>query len=147
ANAASSSEIDLTWTNNASTATNVLVERSTDGTNFSQIASVAGAASSYQDLGLHAGTTYYYRVRAANSTGDSPYSNVANAATSTTQALPAAPSNLSASAISSSQIGLSWTSNSSNVSNFLIERSTDGVNYTQINMVAGKVTTYTDTGL
>src|SRR5262249_1022519 len=49
------------------------VERSTDGTNFTQVATTT--VPSYRDLGLVPGT-YYYRVRAVNAAGNSPYSNV-----------------------------------------------------------------------
>ena len=61
------------------------------------------------DAGLAAGTTYYYRVRATNSAGDSAYSNEANATTATVVTVPAAPTGLAAAAASCSQINLSWT--------------------------------------
>jgi len=56
------------------------VERSPDGTTFTQIANPAG--TSYSDTGLTATTTYYYRVRASNSFGDSAPSSVVSATTS-----------------------------------------------------------------
>ena len=40
--------------------------------------------TSYQDTGLSASTTYYYRVRASNLDGHSGYSNVVNYAMSKT---------------------------------------------------------------
>src|SRR5207245_2144072 len=86
ATAASTSEIDLAWTNNASNATSVKIERSPDGTTFTQITTVSGSATSYNDTGLSANTKYYYRVRASNTAGDSAYSNVMSATTK--QALP-----------------------------------------------------------
>ena len=42
---------------------------------------------------------------------------------------PAAPTNLVATAISSSQIGLSWVDNSNNETGFRIQRSTNGINF------------------
>jgi tartrate-resistant acid phosphatase type 5 len=54
---------------------------------------------------------------------------------------PAAPSNLTASALSDSQVKLTWTDNSTNESGFKIERSPDGINFTQITTVAAGTTT------
>ena len=50
---------------------------------------------------------------------------------------PVAPSNLTATAASRSQINLSWKDNSNNEQGFKIERSTDNVNFTQIATVGG----------
>src|SRR5262249_52131646 len=60
---------------------------------------------------------------------------------------PAAPTNLTATAVSSSQINLTWQDNSSNETGFLIERSTDGVHWTLVATVGHNVTSYSDTGL
>ena len=60
---------------------------------------------------------------------------------------PAAPTNLSATAVSSSQINLTWTDNASNESGFRIERSADGATFTEIGVVTANVTTYADTSL
>jgi hypothetical protein len=79
AKAASSTQIGLTWTGSTG-ATGYLIERSTNGsTGWTQIASTSG--TSYQDTGLSAGTTYYYRVRATGGNLDSAYSNVAGVTT------------------------------------------------------------------
>jgi len=139
--------IQLSWTDNAANQSAVLLERSTDGTNFSQIASLAGTANNYTDTGLTTGTRYYYRVRASNSAGTSSYSNVTNAVGPAAPAPPAAPSGLSATAPAYGQINLSWTDNSTNESAFLIERSTDGTNFSQVASVAANATSYSDTGL
>jgi hypothetical protein len=74
--------IRLTWTDNANDETGFIVERSTDGTNFTQVADIASAnTQTYDDAGLPESTTYYYRVMAYNSTGNSSSSNVAQATT------------------------------------------------------------------
>jgi hypothetical protein len=71
-------EIDLSWTNNAAGATSVLVERSTDGVNWTQVAVLAPGATSRADTdpALQPSTHYWYRVRAEDGTGFSDYSNV-----------------------------------------------------------------------
>jgi hypothetical protein len=78
----SSSQVSLSWTDNANNETGFKIERKTGaGGTYSQIATPGANATSYPDTGLAAGTTYYYRVRANNASGDSPYSNEANATT------------------------------------------------------------------
>ena len=58
-----------------------------------------------------------------------------------------APSNLSANAISSNQINLSWTANSTTENNFKIERSSDGINFTLIGASPQKSTSFSDTSV
>lgn len=60
----------------------------------------------------------------------------------------AAPSNLTASAVSASQINLSWTDNTNDETGFKIERKT-GINgaHSQIATVGANVTSYTNTSL
>src|SRR5207248_33803 len=107
------------------------IERSTSsGSGFAQIATTGANGTSYTSGGLASGTTYYYRVRAYNASGNSGYTGVAHATTKDT--IPAAPSALTATAVSDVQINLAWTDNSGNEDGFRIYRSTDNVTYTQI---------------
>jgi hypothetical protein len=80
ATVASATAIDLEWTDNANNEEGFKIERSlTSGSGFSEIATVGANVNSYPDSGLTTGTTYYYRVCAYNTTGDSDYSNEASA--------------------------------------------------------------------
>jgi probable HAF family extracellular repeat protein len=83
ATALSRSSIALRWTNGSTNQTEVRIERcrGSSCTNFTQVAAVAGSATSYTNSGLSADTTYRYRVRAVNSAGTSLYSNIAAAKT------------------------------------------------------------------
>src|ERR1019366_6323494 len=144
ATAVSSTGINLTWTNNSPTATAMLVENSTNNVTFTQIASLAGNAAAYSNTGLTAGTLYYYRVRAQNAAGTSAYSNTASA---TALSLPAAPSALAATAVSSTGINLTWTNNSPTAAAMLVENSTNNVTFTQIASLAGNAAAYSNTGL
>jgi hypothetical protein len=148
ATTASSSQIDLSWTDNSANESGFKIERKTgSGGTYTQIADVGAGIISHSSTGLTASTTYYYRVMAYNSGGNSSYSSEANATTSAAAA-PAAPSGLSATAASSSQIDLSWTDNSSNETGFKIERKTgSGGTYAQIATVSADVTSYSSTGL
>jgi hypothetical protein len=145
ATAASSSQINLTWADNSSNETGFKISRSTDGSTFTDIATVGANVKSYSNTGLNAGTTYYFRVRAYNGAGDSANSNTASAPT--LPAPPAAPGNLSATAVSSSQINLTWTDNSSNETGFMVERSLDGTTFTQIATLGANTTSYNSTSL
>ena len=138
----SATQINLSWTNNSGTATGVDIDRSTDGIHFSQIGTVSPATNTYSDTSLVDQTTYYYEVRAFNSTvGNSAFSNVV------TVALPlAAPANLTG-AVSGKTINLTWINQSAIETGFDIERSTDGVNFTQIATAGPAITSYADTGL
>jgi hypothetical protein len=142
---ASSSQINLTWTDNSSSETGFEIERSnSSGSGFGLIVTTAANATSYNDTGLNSNTTYYYRVRAIGSV-NSQYTAESSATTS-----PAlnAPSNLQATAISSTRIDLSWTDNSSNETGFEIHRaSSSGGSFSLIHTTTANVTTYSNTGL
>ena len=79
--------VALTWTNNANNALSFQVERSTDGTNFTKIATVPavaqGATAAYADSNTTVGQTYYYRVRAFNNFNGGALSDPSNVATIT----------------------------------------------------------------
>jgi Domain of unknown function (DUF4082)/Fibronectin type III domain len=87
ASAVSSSQINLTWTG-SSGATGYLIQQSTSGTtSWTQVGSTSGGSkTTFQQTGLSAGTTYYYRVLATLGSVDSSYSNVASATTTGTAA-------------------------------------------------------------
>lgn len=81
ASAQSSSQIRLAWTDNSPNESGFKIERSMDGTNFTQIASVGANVVNYTNTGLSASTMYYYRVKAYTSAGDSTPSNTSSATT------------------------------------------------------------------
>jgi subtilisin-like proprotein convertase family protein len=149
ATAVSSSQINLSWNDNSTDESDFHIERSPNGsTSWSEIATVGANVTSYNNTGLSCGTTYYYRVR-AHRHGDgqySSYSNTANATTQACQLIP--PSNLTATAVSQTQINLSWNDNSTDESDFHIERSPNGsTSWTEIDTVGANTTSYSNTGL
>jgi hypothetical protein len=82
ATSVSNSQIDLKWTDKVTNEAAYVVERSTNGSTWTVLTStLATNTTSYRTSGLSASTTYYFRVKATNSFGSSPYSNVANATT------------------------------------------------------------------
>lgn len=149
--AASATQINLAWTNNAINQTGFKVERSPDNVTFGQIGTANAGATTYSDPNLLPKTLYYYRVRATNASGDSGYSNVSSATTLPDTTPPTAPSGLMATAASSTQINLSWTASTDNVAvtGYQIQRCQGaGCNtFAQIATPAGTGTSFIDTGL
>jgi peptidyl-Asp metalloendopeptidase len=78
-------------------------------------------------------------ARAINGTG----ATVASYRTSVTTP-PSSPTSLSATVTSSGRVNLAWSSSSSGVSGFRVERSTDGVNYTEVARLGSGLTSYLD---
>ena len=82
ARAVSTSQINLTWSDQSTNETSFTLERATaSGGPWSTATSTMASVQAYSDTGRAAGTTYYYRVRAVNAAGSSAYSNTANATT------------------------------------------------------------------
>jgi fibronectin type 3 domain-containing protein len=155
ATAAGGTQINLSWT--ASTdnvgVTGYLIERcsGTGCSTFGQIAAPAGTGTTFSDTGVTSGTSYSYRVRATDAAANlSAYSNVSSATPPDTLS-PTAPTTLTATAASGTQINLSWTASTDNVGvlGYLIERcsGTGCATFAQIAAPAGTGTTFSDTGL
>jgi len=95
----SDQEVDLTWTDNSTNEDNFVLERSADSL-FSAITSFVLPANTtaYPDTPLPL-NTYYYRVKARNTTDVSAYSNTAVAVMR-----PTAPTGLTVTGVSGSKL-------------------------------------------
>jgi hypothetical protein len=146
ATAVNAGKINLAWTDNSNDETGFKIERKIGvaGT-YAQIANVGANVKSYSNTGLSQNTNYFYRVRAYNATGNSSYSNVANA--KTLPKTPAAPVNLTATTESSSKIVLAWADSANNESGFKIERTTGATAYVEIAQVGVNVKSFADVNL
>ncbi|HKQ38794.1 MAG TPA: metallophosphoesterase, partial [Verrucomicrobiae bacterium] len=131
-------QVSLTWGTSSGAASYNVKRSTTSGGPYTTIASPA--TTSYLDTAVVNGTTYYYVVSAVNSNGESANSTQVSA-TPSAPTVPAAPTNLTLST-TKKKIRLNWTDNSNNETGFKIERSTDGVNFTQIATVAANIATY-----
>jgi hypothetical protein len=109
------------------------------------VATPPGTAGCYTAswVALQPSRTYNYRVNAYNEAGPSgPDLPVA----ATTLGPPNAPSGLTGTAVSATQVNLAWLDNSGNETGFRVQRSTDGVNFTQIGPdLAANTTIFSDT--
>jgi alpha-tubulin suppressor-like RCC1 family protein/subtilisin family serine protease/fibronectin type 3 domain-containing protein len=142
ARALSGEDIELSWRDNSNNEEGFLIQRKDFGGTFVDLDQVQG--TSYVDHGLTRGTKYVYRVCAYDFEGLSRFSNEAEA---TTQTAPFAPMNLDATAVSSSQIDLTWTDASDVESSFAIERRESSGDFNEVARVNSNVTSYSDTGL
>jgi hypothetical protein len=78
----SRTQINLSWADNANNETGFSIERSTgNANNFQVIATLGANTTAYSDTTVIRKTTYYYRLRATNSGGNSAYSNQASGKT------------------------------------------------------------------
>lgn len=119
ASAASSSQINLTWAASSTAGITYSVFSSTSAGSMSTPIATGLAGTSFAATGLTASTTYFFAVKAVLSGTSSAGSNTASA---TTQAPvpPSAPSLLTASATSSSQINLSWAASSTSADTYTV---------------------------
>ena len=87
--AASASEIDLSWMNNAANQTGFKIDQaaSSDFSTGLTTVTVGANVTTYAATGLSAGATYYYRVRATNAVGDSANTSTATATTAATSVI------------------------------------------------------------
>jgi hypothetical protein len=142
--AVSGAQVNLSWGNVAGEL-GYKIERLAAGGAWVQIAVVGAEVLSYHDTGVQPSTAYQYRVRAYNYGGDGAYSDVATVTTPVATAqLPAAPTSLSAVAVSAGRVNLHWYDNSNNETGFVIQRSRDGSTWSTVAQVAANVTSVAD---
>jgi hypothetical protein len=146
ATSASASLINLAWTDNSTDETNFKIYRKTNSGTFSLLYTTAANIVSYSNTtaaGNDLTNTYSYYISACNAAGCSPATNTA--------AVPFKPTSISTSAVSSTQINLSWTDNSSNETGFEIYRKAGNCSstntWTLINTTAANAANFNNTGL
>jgi hypothetical protein len=156
ATAASSSQINLAWTDNSTNEDNFRIERCEGSTttcsdvDFGFLSNVSANVTDYNDTTLPGSTTFTYRVRAENATGNSGWSNEDDATTFAPPVPPDGdPTSLTATTASWNQIDLAWNDNSTNEDGFSIERCTGAgcSGFSEIDSVNVDVKAYNDTGL
>jgi titin len=125
------------------------VERRLDGSDtWTQIRVVGENVTNIVDEAVEGGRTYFYRVRAFNAAGDSPYSNVDSVTVADVPVGAPATPRLESAAAGPRSARLAWT-NVENETGYRLERRVDGADgpWTLIATTGADVTTYLDEGL
>ena len=135
--------ITLTWADNSSNEDSFIIQRQVDGGAWDDsYSSTAADTEIFVDSGLTAGT-YSYRVVAVNSYGVSSASNMES---ETVLAVPAAPTDLTATGDpAAGTVLLNWTDNAGDETGYRISRQVDGGSWNEgYDSVAADTTTYLD---
>ncbi len=140
---ATESVVSLQWADKSAFETRFLIERSTDGINYSAADSVGANVTTKTVAGVYlVGTRYTFRVRARSVYHTSTFSNNATA-----NLVFAAPSGLKVTSLTTVSALLQWTDNSTFETGFLIECSADGASYSTVDSVGANVTTKAVAGI
>ena len=141
-NSASSGKPQLTW-RAVYGATSYRIYRSTSrGSGYSLLGTTT--ATSYTNTGAKAGTTYYYRVKAVNDAGLSPYSNVVSGQVKSVTPKPSAPVVKIGNSSTSGKPMLTWNAVSGATSYKVYRATSQNGTYSLLGTVTA--TSYTNTG-
>ena len=137
-----SGAIKIKWTAvSGATGYNVYRSNSLNGT-YLKINTSAISSHSYTNNGLSSGATYYYKVTAVNAGAESAQSNAVFVTLK-----PSVPAGLTAAAISTSSITVTWTAVSGATGYNVYRATSNGGSYTKINASVLATNSYTNTGL
>jgi len=145
ATATGQTSIHLTWNDRSDNESSFRVLRSLDGSTWSTIVTLNPNTESYTDTGLSCNTRYNYKIRAYVALGTSTYSNTDTETTDACPQPPATPTNLSGSAVSDTQVNLSWSDNATDETAYTVERSPDNNSWLELDTLSANTTTYSDT--
>jgi large repetitive protein len=148
-------EVGVSWSpaiDNGAPITDYLLEMSSDGDTWTAVDDGVSTATMFTVRGLDDATSYQFRVAGLNALGQGPWSLPVDATTPTIK--PAAPSGLVAWAPApwrSGTVNLTWTApdddGGSAITDYVIERSSDGVEWTAVVDGESTATTLTVDGL
>jgi len=128
-------EVDLYWVDHSNTELSFALQRKLNPEDpwldWQGFAMTDANVTTFRDVYVVEDTTYIYRVRAANLQG---YSDPANEVTVRTPhlTLPAAPTNLQATALDATRVLLTWEDNAYNESYYKIEQKTSAGTWYQL---------------
>ncbi len=138
----SPTQVRIDWEAAAGVVSEYRVERAeTSGGPYAELAILSADNSSYLDAGLSINSTFYYRVLACNGSGCSPSTEVVGSTRP-----PGPPQNLTARAVSESQIDLQWEASTGEVVDYRVERRRV-LFFSEIGQTNSVTLTYSDVGV
>tara|TARA_B110000438_G_scaffold119415_1_gene116497 strand:+ start:1772 stop:4060 length:2289 start_codon:yes stop_codon:yes gene_type:complete len=142
----SSTEIQLTWTDNSENETGFSILRRTGTNAYAEVGDLGANVTTFNDTGLAITTEYSYLIHAYNENGSSLETDAVIARTWNTVP-PTAPSNLDGNTIDA-EAKLTWSDNSVDESSFEIHRLDPGEStFTLRATLAAGVSSFDDNGL
>jgi hypothetical protein len=138
-------KVTLAWTDNSGNETAFEIYRKTGSGGFVLVGVVAPNTTLFVDTTVSPATRFTYQVRAANDFFASAYTNPVSV--TTVQAPPAAPSGLTATVVSATEIDLTWTDNRTNETALEVYRQTSSGAYTLLAVLPPGSTRFADTGV
>lgn len=133
----------LTWTDNSSNESSFVIHRTTRNNPFEEIGTTGADVTTFTDTTAEYGRSYFYKIKARNSAGDSDFTNNAIGSLYVTEPeAPDSPTNLKVSALSSTEVHLTWTDHAEDEDGYYVER--DGA---QIVTLSSNASSFTDTSL
>jgi hypothetical protein len=142
---AAPTSVYLTWTDNSDTEGGFSIERKDGGGDFRRVRRTAPDEAEYLDTGVKPGTLYTYRVSAF--VGTAAYSDYTLEVEVTTPAILGRPTNLALSAVSTTELKLTWTDNASGEQGFEVQRRKTGTSFARLKLLPANTLTHTDSGL
>jgi hypothetical protein len=154
--------VSLSWNDNSIAETAYVVQRSTDGTTWTDLGAIPSPLDqanttgplTFDDPTAQFNTAYQYRIVAQNTVGygaEFPAMTVQSmtaplVVNTPAQPVPADPTNLVASATGPNQVNLSWTDNAINETGFAIERCAGAgcTNFAPLIILGADATAYAD---
>jgi hypothetical protein len=145
-------KLNISWVDSVNNETGFEIYRSASATGtYGIIATTGSNVTSYTDSTVSANTSYFYMLKAINNYGSSAFTAYDSAKTPSVPSKPAAPSVLTATAVSGKRINLQWKDNSTDEAAFDVYRSAGtNANYVLIASLAANSTTqatFADSGL
>jgi len=147
--AVTSYSVEFGWSDNSSNEDGFNIKREIGIDYYYFLSSVTANTTSYIDTGLLTTTTYYYKIRAYNSAGNSDYCGEVSTMTLDVPVIPTPniPSILGFVNITTFSAILNWIDTSDNELGFKIDRSTDNSYFVQIDSVTANIESYTNNSL